>query len=85
MYSYKKAYTDTENELVESIRGIVFSGTCKFKSSQCDGPIEILDGMERDGLCTSAFLKSFNMDGTKVRNSVASRSKKTGWGIFGLK
>ncbi|GFH44253.1 predicted protein [Chaetoceros tenuissimus] len=87
VYSYKKAYTDMENELVESTRGIVFSNTCRYKRTQCDGPIEILDEMERDGLCMSVFLKSFNEDGTIVKNSVASKSKKTktGWGIFGLK
>lgn len=87
VYSYKKAYTDMENELVESTRGIVFSGTCRYKRTQCDGPIEILDEMERDGLCMSAFLKSFKVDGNTVKNSVASKSKKTktGWGIFGLK
>lgn len=85
LHSFKKAYGDTEKELVKSNRGILFSSACRYKSAQCDGPIQILDGMEWDGLHMSVFLDSFKEDGSKVRNKVASKSKKVGWAIFGLK
>lgn len=85
LYAFKKAYEDTEIELVNSNRGISFSSVCRYKGAQCDGPIQILDGMERDGLHMPVFLDSFKEDSSKVRNKVASKSKKCGWAIFALK